>query len=102
MLLFNDCCKAVGCAAALAELPPLFLKHRLHITGNDIACKRISCKPQKLQAISATVKIAAALGDRSCNQPEEWLPCHGPIVEQSWIGRKIGTDGGRPCACRYS
>jgi hypothetical protein len=30
--------------------------------GNDIADNRLSSKPQKLQAILATVKIAAAAG----------------------------------------
>jgi hypothetical protein len=33
------------------------LKHRPSRTGNDIAAKRISCKPQKLQEICAIVRI---------------------------------------------
>jgi hypothetical protein len=37
--------------------PGQCLKHRPSSVGNDIAGNRISCKPQKLQGMSARVKI---------------------------------------------
>jgi len=59
--------------------------------GTDIAVNRISCKPQKLQAMSATVKIGRGSW-RQVGQAgwKKWLPSHGPIVEPSWIGRRHG------------
>lgn len=33
------------------------LEHRMFILGNDIVAYRISCKPQKVQAMSSGVKI---------------------------------------------
>jgi hypothetical protein len=54
---------------------------------NVIAANRISCKPQKLQAKSATVKIRGGnLRKVGQSDRQRWLPCHGHIVEQSWIG----------------
>jgi hypothetical protein len=41
--------------------------------GNDIATNRISFNPQKLQAMSATVKIGR----------------DGPVVTPSWIDRRL-------------
>jgi hypothetical protein len=51
--------------------------------GNDSASNRISSKPQKLQAILATVKIGRG-NRRKVVQAgrKNSLPCRGPIVEK--------------------
>jgi hypothetical protein len=67
------------------------MKHRLPILRNDIAGKKISYNPQKLQAKLATVKVLRGRW-RKVGQAgrKKWLPCQGSIVEQSWIGRRNG------------
>jgi hypothetical protein len=63
--------------------------------GKDIAADRISCKPQKLQAMLARVKIGRG-GWHQVGQAgrKTWLPCRAPIVEPSWIGRRHGYQQG--------
>jgi hypothetical protein len=57
--------------------------------GNDIAANRISFNPQKLQAMSATGEIGRGSW-RKVGQAgrKTWRPCHGPVVDPPWIGRR--------------
>jgi hypothetical protein len=73
--------------------------------NNDIAANRISCKPQKLQAMFVTVKPAAATGGRSANGPKEMAATLQPwnyrgsvgdmATGQGWNGRRARTWRGR-------
>lgn len=80
--------------AAVAEPGPR-LKHRPSIMVNVIAKHRISSKPQKLQVKSATEKIRRG-SQRKVGPADRktWLPCHGPIVEQSWSSRGAAREMG--------
>lgn len=52
--------------------------------GNDIAANRISCKPQKLQAMSATVKSSVALAEAQAGGP-------GDMAASPFKGLGAGT-----------
>jgi hypothetical protein len=60
---------------------------------NNIAGKKIPCKPQKVQGFFATVEIRRGIW-RKVGQAgrKKWLPCHGQIVEQSRIGGGGGDE----------
>ena len=77
---------------AVAE-PGLRLKHRPSIVDNDIARNRIARKPQKLQAILATVKTGRGSWRKVVQAGRKnWLPCRGQIVEK---GRYSGGEASR-------
>lgn len=89
---------------AVAEPDPR-LKHRPSILLNVIAANRISYKPQKLQAKSATVKIGCDIAEGWAGGPEEMAAMprshRGVVVARSWISRGsageigAGKGGGR-------
>lgn len=65
---------------AVAEPNPC-VKHRPSLTGNDIAGNRISCTPQKLQGMSARVKIGRD-GWRRSGKRAGRIACHA--TGRSW------------------
>ena len=81
---------------------PPCAKHRPYPKGNDIAADRISCKPQKLQAMSAIVKIGRG-SRRQVGQPgrKAWVPCHGRIAEPSSIQLPRPTCTVAKIACNF-
>ena len=62
-------CEGVATGAAAESGPRL--KHRQSIMRNNIAGKKIPCKPQKLQDILATVRIRHGMLSRRF-QAEWW------------------------------
>jgi hypothetical protein len=88
----QKCVKArIVCGREAVAEPNPCVKHRPSLMGNDIAADRISCKPQKLQAMSATVKVRHDRWRKVRHAGRTaWLPRHGPIVERPSIGRRHG------------
>lgn len=91
------------CSREVVVEPSPCVKHRSFFMGNDIAANRISCKPQKLQGMSAIVKIGRdrwASGQASRMEEMAATPrsSHGTVVDRARRapGESAGRGGSAP------
>ena len=82
----RKCVKAgIVCGREAVAEPNPCVKHRPSFIGTDIAANRISCKPQKLQAMSAPVKV----------RRDKRAGLHGwHVTVQLWNRRRSAGDMG--------
>jgi hypothetical protein len=92
------CASAAG---APAEPGPR-VEHRTFTLGNDIAANGISCKLQKVQAMSPLVEIGRCSRTKARQVSRKtWLPCHGragTVVARPEVWALQGWGGGGSAA----